>query len=91
MDQRREQQGNIIDQLEAVRAAVRNEDLAPERRAELEAALSGLERELLVAMPADAGPLVSLLRGWEARLEVEHPVLAGVVSDALLKLSAMGI
>ena len=91
MSRDREQKGSVIDQLEAVRAAVREETMSPEKRAEMEAALSGLERELMVAMPVDAGPLMALLQGWEARLEAEHPVLASVVGDALQKLSSMGI
>ncbi|MDF2446671.1 MAG: hypothetical protein K0S46_1907 [Moraxellaceae bacterium] len=81
----------VVEQLEAVRTALREQPLTPERRAEMEAALTALEQEFQVAEPADPAPLLDLLRDWEARLEAEHPVLSRVVSEALQKLSAIGI
>lgn len=82
---------SVVDQLETVRAAVRDGSLAPRDRQEFEYALDALERELQVAEPADPQPFVQMLRDWEARLEVEHPVLAGVITDTLRTLSSMGI
>lgn len=81
----------VVEQLEAVRAAMRNQSLEQESRQEMEEALDALEQEFQVAEPADPAPLVELLRGWEARLEAEHPVLARVMTDALNKLTSMGI
>lgn len=81
----------VVEQLEAVRASLRGQPLSPEARQEMEEALTSLEQEFQVAEAADPAPLLDLLRDWEARLEAEHPVFAGVVSDALQKLSAIGI
>lgn len=81
----------VVEQLEAVRAAMRNQSLEQESRQEMEEALDALEQEFQVAEPADPAPLVELLRDWEARLEAEHPVLARVMTDALNKLTSMGI
>lgn len=53
--------------------------------------LADLERQLAAQLPVDAGDLEQRLRDWEARVAVEHPVLAAVVRDALQKLAAMGI
>lgn len=84
-------QRGVVEQLEAVRAALREQALTPAQRAEMEGALTALEQEFQVAEPADPAPLLDLLRDWEARLEAEHPVLARVVTDALQKLSSIGI
>lgn len=53
--------------------------------------LAELERQLAVQLPMDTQDLENRLLSWEARMAVEHPVLAAVVRDALQKLSAMGI
>lgn len=54
-------------------------------------AVQALEQQLQVLSPLDPEVLETRLREWEARMTVEHPVLASVVTDALQKLSAMGI
>jgi hypothetical protein len=81
----------VVAQLEAVRAAVRDQGLPAERQAEMEQALDGLEQEFGAVEPPDPSALVTLLQGWEAQLEVEHPLLARVVTETLQRLSAMGI
>lgn len=53
--------------------------------------LDALERQLQAQQPPDAATLEARLREWEARLAVEHPLLASMVTDALQKLSSMGI
>ncbi len=53
--------------------------------------LADLERQLAVQLPLDAEDLENRLLAWEAKVAVEHPVLAAIVRDALQKLSAMGI
>lgn len=50
-----------------------------------------LEAQLNAQLPPDVAALEGRLREWEARMAVEHPVLASVVTDALQKLAAMGI
>lgn len=81
----------VVEQLESVRASLRSQPLSPQARQEMEEALTSLEQEFQVAEVADPAPLLDLLRDWEARLEAEHPVFVRVVSDALQKLSAIGI
>lgn len=81
----------VVEQLESVRQALARQELSPEARQEMEDALTKLEQEFQVAEPVDPEPLLNLLREWEVRLEAEHPVFARVVSEALQKLSAIGI
>jgi RecB family endonuclease NucS len=54
-------------------------------------AVRTLEEQLQAQSPLDPQVLEAKFREWEARMTVEHPVLASVVTDALQKLSAMGI
>lgn len=79
----------VVEQLEAVRAALRAQE--PVQRREMEEALDNLEQEFRVAEPPDPAALMTLLQAWEARLQAEHPVLSSVIADALQKLGAMGI
>lgn len=81
----------VVEQLEAVRAAMRQQGLPPSRQAEMEQALSELEQEFRVAETADPSALTDLLRAWEAQLEAEHPLLARVVTEAVHRLNSMGI
>lgn len=81
----------VIEELEAVRAALREQPLTPEKRAEMEAALTALEQEFQAAEPLNPAPLLALLQEWEVRFEAEHPLFSRVVTDALQKLSALGI
>ncbi len=53
--------------------------------------VEALEAQLNAQLPPDVAALEERLREWEARMIVEHPVLASVITDALQKLSAMGI
>lgn len=84
-------QAGVVEQLESVRRALGQQELSPEARQEMEEALTNLEREFQVAEPASPEPLLALLRDWEARFEVEHPLFTRVVSEALQKLSSIGI
>lgn len=81
----------VVEQLESVRRALSRQDLAPEARQEMEDALTNLEQEFQLAEPVDPEPLLNLLREWEARFEAEHPLFARVLTDALQKLSSIGI
>jgi diadenosine tetraphosphate (Ap4A) HIT family hydrolase len=53
--------------------------------------VDALERQLEAQIPPDAATLEARLQEWEARMAVEHPLLASVITDALQKLSSMGI
>lgn len=53
--------------------------------------LADLERQLAVQVPLDAEDLENRFLAWEAKVAVEHPLLASIVRDAIQKLSAMGI
>lgn len=81
----------VVEQLEAVRQSLRAHPLDADRQAEMEAALTALEQEFQVAEPVNPAPLLALLQEWEARFEAEHPVFSRVVTDALQKLSSLGI
>lgn len=61
------------------------------QRQALSGELEALERQLDAQLPPDMATLEKRLQEWEARMAVEHPLLASVVTDALHKLSAMGI
>lgn len=53
--------------------------------------LADLERQLAVQLPLDSEDMENRLLAWEAKVAVEHPVLAAIVRDAIQKLSSMGI
>lgn len=61
------------------------------QRQVLDGEIEALERQFDAQLPPDVSALEERLREWEARMTVEHPVLASIVTDALQKLSAMGI
>jgi hypothetical protein len=75
----------------ALKAGLQHHHLDAGQQQTLHAELETLERQLKAQLPPDAETLEAQLRGWEARMAVEHPVLASVIADALQKLSAMGI
>lgn len=78
----------LQEELAAARAALRDRPLSGREQAELGQTLDDLEK---LAETADPAPFIELVRAWEARLEVDHPVLAGVLGDVVRKLGAMGI
>lgn len=84
-------QAGVVEQLESVRRALGQQELSPEARQEMDQALTNLEQEFQVAEPANPEPLLALLREWEARFEADHPVFTRVVTEALQKLSSIGI
>lgn len=82
----------MIDRLEAVRASVRADDIAPRLRADLEYAIAEMERDILVDMPTDTAPLLDLLATWGPRLrEAGHGETAAVVDKVCAELRAMGV
>ncbi len=78
----------LQDQLAAARAALRDRPLSGRDQEALGQTLDDLER---MAETADPASFIELLRAWEAKLEVDHPVLAGVLGDVVRKLGSMGI
>lgn len=57
----------------------------------LEAVRAELEHKLALPEPPDSTTLVALLRDWEARLSVNHPVVAALLTDTIIKLESLGI
>lgn len=57
----------------------------------LEEVVTDIEQKLSLPHGPDPETFEGLLRAWEARLEVDHPVVAAVIRDALQKLSGMGV
>lgn len=80
---------DVAEKLALLRANLRDQDLDSAHRAQLERAVDALEAEL--AAHAGGSSFEDQVLAWEARFAVEHPVLANVLSDAVRKLSAMGI
>ena len=53
--------------------------------------IDALEQRLQAQIPPDTAALETSLREWGSYMAAKHPMLASVVTDALQKLSAMGI
>lgn len=81
----------MIERLEQVRAVVRSEDMAPDLRAGFEYAIAELERDILVPVATDTGPVLAALAAWGPRLEAAHPVLAEVLARVVAELRAAGL
>lgn len=65
---------------------------APEAADEqLEAVRAELEHKLSLAEPPDSSVIIGHLRDWEARLEVNHPLLARLLTDTIINLESLGI
>jgi DNA repair exonuclease SbcCD ATPase subunit len=58
---------------------------------EAKLAIAKLETQLQGKAPANLDVLEDVLRQWEADVEVNHPMLASIVSETLRRLAAMGI
>lgn len=82
---------DTAEKLALLRANLHSQHLDSGQRAHLEQAVDDLERQLLAAQPPDPEAFEDQLLAWETRLAVEHPMLSSVISEALRKLSAMGI
>lgn len=77
--------------LSELRDQLRSPLLNAEQQHEAEQAMAKLEAQLHSRAPANLEVLEDLLRQWEADIEVNHPVIAGIVSETLRRLAAMGI
>ncbi|MFP5429962.1 MAG: DUF4404 family protein [Gammaproteobacteria bacterium] len=75
----------------ALKASLQHHHLDAGQQKTLHGELDALEQRLQAQLPPDAETLEAQLREWEARMAVEHPVLTSVITDALQKLSSMGI
>lgn len=81
----------IGEHLEAAKAALVEHPLEESQQQDLENVLKDLELQVAMPEPVDPAPFIELLRDWEARLETEHPVLAGVLSNVVRTLVDMGV
>ncbi|HEX6591323.1 MAG TPA: DUF4404 family protein [Moraxellaceae bacterium] len=81
------------EKLEALKAHLHQDQhhLDAGQRQTLGEQLADLERQLAVQLPVDTDDLENRLLAWEAKVAVEHPLLASIVRDAIQKLSSMGI
>lgn len=77
--------------LSELREKLRSPLLDEQQQTEAELAMAKLETQLQGKAPANLEVLEDLLRQWEADIEVNHPVIAGIVSETLRRLAAMGI
>lgn len=65
--------------------------LPPAHQANLQAQLCDLELHLQSHEQVDYERMANLLRGVEAELEVEHPIVASVISSIVRTLANMGV
>jgi hypothetical protein len=65
--------------------------LPPTHQANLQAQLCDLELHLQSHEQVDYERMANLLRGVEAELEVEHPIVASVISSIVRTLANMGV
>lgn len=79
------------EKLALLRANLHSQHLDSGQRGHLERAVDELERQLLAAQPPDPAAFEDQVLAWETRLAVEHPMLSSVISEAMRRLSAMGI
>lgn len=70
---------------------LQNSPIKSQDKRALQHAIGHLEEDLRAQPSLDIEVFEDYLLDWEATLAAEHPVLAGVVNDALQKLHAMGI
>ncbi|MGB4342621.1 MAG: DUF4404 family protein [Moraxellaceae bacterium] len=75
----------------ALKSSLQHHHLDAGQQQALHTELDALEERLQAQLPPDAEALEAQLRDWEARMAVEYPLLTSVITDALQKLSAMGI
>lgn len=90
-DQDKSNQDKLQEQLGAARSAMEEKPLTKADQQALSADLEQLERQLQQGEPVSPAPFLELLQDWEARLEAEHPVLAGVLSNVVRHLESSGI
>lgn len=65
--------------------------LPPVHQANLQAQLCDLELHLQSHEQVDYARMANLLRGVEAELEVEHPIVASIISSMVRTLANMGV
>jgi len=82
---------DTAEKLALLRANLHGQHLDSGQREHLERAVAALERQLQAGQPLDTGAFEDQVLAWEARMAVEHPMLSSVISEALSRLSAMGI
>lgn len=79
------------EKLALLRANLHSQHLDSGQQQRLQEAVDDLELKLQAAQPPDPEAFEDQVLAWETRMSVEHPVLSSVISEALRKLSAMGI
>lgn len=77
--------------LAALKASLQQHHLDAGQQQALHTELEALEQRLQAQLPPDVATLEAQLQAWEARMAVEYPLLSSVITNALQKLSSMGI
>ena len=78
-------------EINKARAILELHPLPPQHDESLQAMLCDLELHLQSHEQADYARMANLLRGAEAELEADHPVVASVISGVIRTLANMGI
>jgi hypothetical protein len=81
----------VGEQIAKARQILELHPLPPVHQANLQAQLCDLELHLQSHEQVDYERMANLLRGAEAELEVEHPIVASVISGVIRTLANMGI
>lgn len=81
----------IGDEIAKARHILAIQPLPPEHHENLQAQLCDLELHLQSHEQVDYERFTNLLRSVEAEIEVDHPVIAGVVSTIIRTLASMGV
>ncbi|RZU47747.1 uncharacterized protein DUF4404 [Fluviicoccus keumensis] len=81
----------IGDEIARARSHLQQQPLPPAHQDELTRTLADMELHLQVPEPAKTEEFLDTLRGLEARVEAEHPLLAGVLGNLVRLLGNMGV
>ena len=81
----------VGEEINKARAILELHPLPPQHDESLQAMLCDLELHFQSLEQADYARLPILLRGAEADLEADHPVVASVISGVIRTLANMGI
>lgn len=84
-------QRELEQHLQALRNALQTPGLGAEEQEHLQDLVADVERQLALPPTADPAGVIDRLRDWEARLAVDHPVVANVLTETIRKLEAIGI
>lgn len=82
---------DIQEYVNTARETLKITRLQPLDQAALNDTLDELEMRMQQAEPVNPAPFIDVMTEWQAKLEVEHPVLAGVLANVVQRLNGIGV